>query len=135
MNFIHVRKLLLMVLSLFLTNLTGCAEVEVNTIIDQTPIASEGQERPEEVMCKVKLKLTCIAGLVCFRDLSVQKASQPLQIHTDTITLSGEESFAVSSCDLDTVKRSALSSKLDLVGKVASMNGAIVKKGSEEETK
>lgn len=117
MNFTQVRKLLLIVLSLALINLAGCIEVEVNTILDQTPMASEDQERSEEVLCKVKLKLTCIAGLVCSRDLSVQKASPSSQIYQDRTTLYGEENFAVSSCDIDTINRSALSRKLNLEGK------------------
>lgn len=135
MPFTQVRKLLSMVLSLALTNLAGCIEVEVSTILDQTPMASEGQKRPEKVMCNVKLKLTCIAGLFCSRDLSVQKASPSSQIFQYSTTVYGEENLAVSSCDLDTIKRSALSRKSDLDGKMESIYNIRVIKGPEEETK
>lgn len=134
MNFTQVRKLLLIVLSLALTNLAGCIEVEVNTILDQTPMASEGQERPEEVLCKVKLKLTCIAGLVCSRDLSVQKASQSSQTYQDSTTVYGEENLAVTSCNPNKSRQSEASKKLNLAGKTYRVSTVEVGRSQKEES-
>ena len=120
-DFVQVFRLLLFLLCVVLTSMAGCVEIEMNALLYPTTTDQEGQDKVDESPCNVKLKLTCIAGVVCSRDLSVQKASQSSGIPPDTVTHSRNESFAVTSCDPNTWKQLALNRNPNLEESIDSL--------------
>ena len=107
-EFGHVFRLFLFQSCVVLISTAGCVEMEINTVLYPITTDQEGQDKVDESPCNVKLKLTCIAGLVCYRDLSGQRASQSSEVPRDRITRSRNENFSVTSCDPNTWKQLAI---------------------------
>ncbi|MDR4500812.1 MAG: hypothetical protein MRJ96_05100 [Nitrospirales bacterium] len=104
----------LLVLLWTLGSLIGCTKVEVNTVLDQTAMAPEGYKYPEEFICNVKLKLTCYAGVICFREVTTERFAGEDRVHPNSIAYFGEENLSVTSCSTNTTAKEDVIKRINI---------------------